>query len=134
MVKIFPSCRLQGDGFSPVNAEKHTGLRLEVKQEPGEIAVRGRFAGRPAPFGSAVLRGDPKNREDATSEEVFLRLLDAHIDSFRAVGATDIVIHLDVEYDTQCNLEFEPEFIAALHRIGLPVRVTCYASCSGPDA
>jgi hypothetical protein len=47
------------------------------------------------------------------------------VEGLRRHGATDIVLHVDVAYDAQCNLEFSPRLLRALAALRIPFTVTC---------
>ncbi len=106
--------------------EANAGVRLTAAQEPGAFGVIGPSAGKPLPFGSGELAStrDPAFL-DAPDEEFFNRA-EALVRAAPGAGAEDIVLHVDVEHDGQCNLEFSQAFLAAVQRLGVPFTMTCY--------
>jgi len=117
---------LWGEAFSPSTAEKQTGIVFDAKNEPGEIARSGRYRNQPTPHGSATIKfeDDLSSCDPLTTQS--LNVLAESIPAFREAGATTIVIHCDVAYRDQCNLEMSPGFLAAIARLGVPLTLTCY--------
>jgi hypothetical protein len=115
----------KGDTFSPELAEAKSGINFDSKIEPGDIGETGLYRGRPTPHGYA--------QKAWPDDEV--ELVSPHIDFFAAItkldlaattaGADDRVIHLDVKYGNQCNLEFSPSFVKRLALLDLTVTVSC---------
>src|ERR1043166_7495069 len=125
MVDLFPYLVLWGERFSPRRAEELTGLTLSKKDEPGEIASRGRHKGQPRPYGAA----DIEVSKDVASNhrlESLLELAGPHLETLRKAGVSSCHVHVDVRYWDQCNLEFEPEVIARIAALGLAFTISCY--------
>ena len=123
------SIKITGDSFSPSEAERATGLSLSHAIEPGEIAPRGRYKGQPSPHGYANLSAPAETPEDGK----LAALLDSflpHVETFRQLGADDIVVYAGYFYEAQCNLTFWPDAMAKLGELGVPFWVSCY----GDDA
>lgn len=120
---------LRGTLFSPSAFASKTGATLVGAREPGEIAVRGRFAGQKTPFGaadvpvatSAATTGDLLAFSDEDAEKLQL-----HIQIARTLGAEDVVLHADLAHEGQCNLEFSPGLLQRLDRFGVPLTVSCF--------
>jgi hypothetical protein len=121
-------CILYGENFSPAEAERRTGIKLSKTNAPGEIAPRGRYRGKPYPYGSAELRELDESQQGLPDLEksLVVDVLTANIEAFRGCGATDIWIDIAVGYEDQCNLEFTPSFLTKVARLGIPVALTCY--------
>ncbi len=119
MIKIRAYCLLQGMNFSPALAESRTGLSLENKNEVGETGRSGRYKDRPVPYGSAELTASDTDR--------IIGILEKHIGTFRSCHAETVILHFDVSYDTQCNLEFGPELIKKISDLQIPLTISCYA-------
>ena len=124
MVKDHPYIAVQGDFFSPTKAEQETGLKFSNKAEVGDIGNHGRFKGRPYPFGHAVLEAP---------EVMTLGKLDWLLDSvtphkatLKQLGVTDGKVHVTYAYDSQCNLEYPPEIVEKLAKLGFAFTITCY--------
>jgi hypothetical protein len=125
MVELFPYLMLWGECFSPRRAEELTGLTLSKKDEPGEIALRGRYKGQPRPYGAAEIEVP---REIASARRLLwlLELSSLHLESLRKSGASTCHVHVDVRYWDQCNLEFEPEEVGRIAALGLAFTISCY--------
>ncbi|WP_124328991.1 hypothetical protein [Desulfonema ishimotonii] len=119
MIKIRAYCLLQGPNFSPALAESRTCLSFENKNEVGEAGRSGRYKDIPIPYGSAELTASDTDR--------IIRILETHIGTFRSCHAETIILHLDVSYDAQCNLEFSPELIKKISDLQIPFTISCYA-------
>ncbi len=116
---------LQGDRFSPSEAERVTGLKLSDKREPGQIGQRGRYRGQPLPYGAASLDAP----EDVSPPEKLVWVLDAatpHIALLRDLGADRAEVWIVEHFGGQMNMEYEPEELEKLARLGLPLCVACY--------
>jgi hypothetical protein len=86
------------------------------------------------PHGRAIL--DFTTLVDC-SEPLFLKWLDdigKSIPAFKQAGAENIVLEFLVAYKYTCNLEAEPDFFAALARLGLPVTMSCWVDENLPDS
>jgi len=93
MIAIYPAGLLWGDHFSPAEAERKTRIMLFEKNEPGEIGTRGRYIGKPIPYGSAEIElCDPEEgiQGNLTFEDPLIQTLIQHHGTFRACGATNI--------------------------------------------
>lgn len=51
---------ISGDGFSPKKLQKYTDWSLEIIAETGEKATKGRYKGKPYPYGMALLPIQPE--------------------------------------------------------------------------
>ena len=127
MTKLtFASAVVFGDDFSPAEAEQATGLTFDSAHERGQVYhERGRFRGKPWPFGHAVLKAPP----EVDSHDKLPWLLDAilpHAETLRQLGVTYGKIHVSYAHDQQCNLDFEPSLVADLARLGWNFCVSCY--------
>ena len=119
------SIKITGDTFSPSEAERATGLLLSQAIEPGEIAPRGRYKGQPSPHGYANLSAPDETPEDGKLAALLGSFL-PHVETFRQLGADDIVVYAGYFYDAQCNLTFWPDAMAMLGELGVPFWVSCY--------
>ena len=119
-----PYLQLQGETFSPAAAEREAGLSFTEKNERGEIGTRGRYAGQPLPFGAATLWApseiDPSERLDWILDAVL-----PHLDTLRSLGGMQGWLHSNVYFDTQCNLEYQPEQLQKLAKLGITYTVCC---------
>jgi hypothetical protein len=126
MVRIFALVKASGPRFSPAEAMRALGVTLDHTAEPGS---RG-SSGKTRAHGSGVLRVGPVEGAAFLSVEVAQDAV-AQLAALRTFGAEDAHVHLDVEYDAQCNLEIEPAVLAVLARGGAALTVSCYP---GPAA
>lgn len=126
MIKPRATLRLQGSAFSPSSVEERTGLRFTASQERGELGRLGRYAGRPIPYGSAELACTVNSALLASPDEEFFGAAERLVRAGEALGVESAVLHVDIEFESQCNFEFSQAFLAAVLRIGAPLTVSCY--------
>ena len=126
MVHIRATLRMAGATFSPRAAVQLTGVPLSSSREPGELVHSGRYAGRPSPYGSAEIRAPGTAKFLDGQEDEFFARVSILARAAKTLGADDVVLHLDIEHDGQCNIEFKPAFVAAVQRLGVPLTMTCY--------
>lgn len=126
-MEIHIQCQIDGRRFSPVQAERRTGLRLDEKMEVGDIEKLGRNRGKSLLTGSCLLvpEGLPRSAYGPRLEKL-ITVLESHIGALRKCGATNFVIQMSVAYDSQCNLEFSPDEMKRLSQLDIPLAVTCY--------
>jgi hypothetical protein len=127
-INIMPFCLLQGDKFSPAEAERKTNLTLSEKHEIGELVKLGKNKGKPYAYGSAIL--DPPSDYDKTkykwSEDWLIDKLINHIQTFRECGADEITLKFLISYSIQCNMEFHPEQLRKISSLNIPFFISCY--------
>jgi hypothetical protein len=112
-----------GEAFSPQEAGRRTGLALTTSNEPGDIASRGRYKGKPRPYGSAELL--VPNTVARNKRMQWLRNLTVnHMGELRACGATDMVVDLTVLNSVQGNWELDQLEIEALASLNVPLSIT----------
>ena len=132
MRRIYPICTISGDSFSPLLLEKYSGLRLSKAHEPGEIGKFGRFKGEECPFGSGFLKPDEEllaeNRQ--LPERWMIDTLAQQIDTIRECGGDKIVLHFEIQYCKQCNLEFSPNLLRRIADMNIIFTISCYEDCS----
>lgn len=98
------------------------------KNEPGDFSTIGRYRNKALPNGRATL--DPifntSLLEDKKSpEEWLVDILSQHIETFRSCGATDFILHLDIAWKDQCNLQFDSPFLQKLGKLNIPLTLSC---------
>ena len=127
-MKIDCHCLLQGEDFSPSTVEKQTSLVFHKKNEPSEKGSIGRYRNRPIPYGSAELKfeADSITPDMLSPKSHSLTVLRKNIKLFRDAGATMIVLHFDVAYEGQCNIEISPDLLSKLAELGIPVTISCF--------
>ncbi len=136
MITIYPTGMLRGDHFSPAEAERKTGVKFSKKNELGEIGKRGRFIGKPKPYGSAVIElCDPEEgvQGNLRLEDPLIQTLIQHHGTFRTCGATDIHISMAVVYQYQCNMAFDVKLMQALGECNIELWVSCYEEAGDDD-
>ncbi len=126
MVKIGVTLRASGPEFSPEEAERHSGIRFSKKNEPGDLGRIGRFQGQPLPYGSGELNGPESGMDLKIPNRSFFESIERLARACLAAGATSVLLHLDVAYTEQCNLELSNEFVSALARTGVAITMSCY--------
>ena len=125
MTKAFPYVALFGESFSPNEAEKNTDIKFTVKNEVGEIGKRGKYKDKPYNFGYALLE-PPKGIDDLQQIEWLVDTMVKNICILRKCGVIDGKFHVTYAYDSQCNIEYEPQFLSKLVEIGLAFTISCY--------
>lgn len=123
MNRLTALCLLKGASLSPSALRAELHLKLVDANEPGEVGRTGRYKGHPMPFGAAGISFGPSSTgtlEDAVA------LLEQHIEALRAMGAEEIQLYLSMEYDGQCNMEFDPEMLGRMARLKVPVLLSAY--------
>lgn len=114
-----------GERFSPEAAERATGLILLDKREPGHIGQRGRYRGKPVPYGVATLDA-PRNVHRGDKLSWVLDTALPHIDTFRDLGADRSEVWVVEHFDAQINMAYTPSELGKLARVGLPLCVSGY--------
>ena len=135
MIKPSAFLLVVGEEFSPSKAEGILNLTLgPLKNEPGELGSRGKYKGKPTPFGSATIEyewtvSDPvfqENFPDLLPSNLDLFTVPNFVDVLRDCGAINITLYVNVGYDTQCNMELSSQLLSALGKLGIVVAITCY--------
>jgi len=126
MRQAFVSCYMEGDNFDPYKLEEKLGLSLAYKVKAGEIGKKGRFKDKPYPFGFGYLKPTSKEaHENNQLEEIVNLIKESHI-QVGAYGIEDLHVRVNINYDSQCNLEFGPLVLEELGRRNIPLLVSCY--------
>jgi len=138
MIEIRTFLTAQGAGFSPAKVRAELGVDLgSGAHEPGALATKGRYRGRPFPYGSLVLDVDLTVEEsggaeggseaDLLSPNLVGRFRRSElIPALRRHGATEVQLWVNVAYREQCNLELSPLLLAELANLGVHVLVSCF--------
>jgi len=119
------SVLLRGETFSPKEAEKSTGLNLVDKLEVGEIAIRGRYRGKPVPYGTAQLEV-PDDIPYGERLLWIIGVLEIHLDSLYSMGADTTRIYAGYFYKDQCNFGFGKNELLALAKLNIDFDISCY--------
>lgn len=136
MVFIHVAFHVTGDTFSPVTAEKDTGLNFIRKNEIGEKGTTGIHKGKPIPYGSAELR-PPFEHVYSDQEHTpysdfglhwIANVLEKHATTLVTCGADtqQMYVSLGVFYQDQCNLSISPEAMRKIGACGIPLHISCY--------
>jgi hypothetical protein len=126
MIRATAVFRASGSAFSPESVETRIGVSFSKKNEPGEIGTIGRYRGQPIPYGSAEL-SDAENGADLMVPNVlFFAAIEKLAQACVAAGATSVLLHIDVAFTDQCNIEMSHDFISAVGRLGIPVTMSCF--------
>lgn len=126
MIHVVARLFVVGDQFSPAEAEARACFRFTRKSERGVLGTTGRYKGQPLPYGSAELEVTAPSTFLSTTDGPFFEAAEALTRAAQAQGEVDVRLHVDVDHDGQCNLEIAPGVLAALHRLGIPLTMTCY--------
>ena len=126
MVRIKLAFRAVGTTFSPSNAESYAKASFSVKNEPGELGFVGRYQGQPLPYGSGELFDADATPTMSGSPSPFIETLVRLAPACRSAGATSLILHANIAYDSQCNFELSPECISRLAPLGIALTFTCY--------
>ncbi|HOX45004.1 MAG TPA: hypothetical protein PK668_15500 [Myxococcota bacterium] len=126
MVRVSIGFRASGPKFSPKNVERHTGIRFSKKNEPGDIGTIGRYRDHPLPYGSCELNGPETGVDLQVPDPSFFESIEGAARECLMAGATSMLLHLDVAYTDQCNLELSKDFVSALARAGVSITMSCY--------
>jgi hypothetical protein len=135
MIKVFAYCLISGRAFSPTLAKQKTGLSFSEMHSVGDIGTLGKYKHKPFDFGFARL-DDDLSTVDVTSFSkcALVKDLLLHLDALRDCGAEQIVLHYDVAYLDQCNIELHSEDLKILSSTGIDVTFTCYRISSQDSA
>jgi hypothetical protein len=133
---VNPSIRVEGywaisgAEFSPSAAERVTQVLFTEKTEPGEIGARGRYRGRPAPqgWGQCAFAVSPEDADLVSAHSEVLVTFERCVPMYRAAGAQEIMLHFNVSYSNQCNLQLSAPLLRRLAELGVDVTLTCFAA------
>lgn len=112
--------QFKGNEFSPKKLKKLTGLPLEILVETGEKSKKGRYKGKPSPFGIAVLKIEP------TQESILkwcnqLLLLKSNLkDSF----VKEIIFDIESTNDNFSNFSITQELSNKLTKLNAIINFT----------
>ncbi len=135
MIKVSAYCLISGRAFSPELARQKTGLSFSETHSVGEVGVLGKYKNKPFDFGFARLDDDLSTIDVASfSKRPLVKDLLLHLETLRACGAEQIVLHYDIAYLDQCNIELRSEDLKTLASTGIDVTFTCYPDSSQDSA
>ncbi|MCP3849657.1 MAG: DUF4279 domain-containing protein [Gammaproteobacteria bacterium] len=122
MIQEYPTVTLEGENFSPSVFEKKTGLFFNDKHEKGEPSHTTK---RQYDYGYGQLAA-PDELKYYQKIEWLLDQIVPHVGLMKNLGVEEKVLHVDVEYSSQCNLEYRPEILKKLCELGATFTLTCY--------
>ncbi len=117
---------MMGESFSPRMAEEQTGIRLAAGRERNEVGGSGRYKGKQVPHGSGELVARSGSQFLAAPDEEFFHAAGELVKARSGLGIDDFVLHVDVEHDGQCNVEFGQAFLSEVVRLGVPFTMSCF--------
>ena len=118
---------MAGDKFSPGVFSKISSVNLARHNEPGDIGTKGRYKGKPMPYGSASIEVSDKAEEDWSRFDDLLTMLESCFDALREAGAEDISLNVSLFHDGQCNFGFSKEEFARIAALKVDMAVSCYS-------
>lgn len=133
MIQVRATLRMMGTRFSPSAAERRAGVNLAARCEPGELVRTGRYAGQAAPYGSGDLVARCDTGRLAEVDDAFFAAAARLVAIAHDVGIDEMVLHLDVEHDEQCNIELSAAFLAAVQRLGVSLTLSCFKGERGAE-
>jgi hypothetical protein len=122
MIKESPHITLSGARFSPSKFENEAGISFSTKHEKGDISPN---LGKEYDFGYGQLEA-PDVLNNSEKIEWLLDLILPHINLLESMGVEEKVLHIDVGYNSQCNIEYRPEVIKKLHKFGGHLTLSCF--------
>ena len=128
MVKIRASFSASGEKFSPAIFSKINSFKLVDANEPGNIGRRGRYRGKPEPYGSARIEVSDKAEDDWSSFDNLLTVMENCIDDLREAGAEDISLYVSLFHDGQCNFAFSNDQLKRMVALNVDLPVSCYSN------
>jgi hypothetical protein len=109
----------QGDSFRP----SKVSAPFSSASDPGEIETKGRFKGKPLPYGAASFAA-PKEEE---AKIAYLhRLVLPFLPALRAAGADWFRLYISYEYDTQCAIGFTHEEVQMICDLQCDFPIDCW--------
>ena len=126
MIKLNITFRAYGVGFSPAVVARQTGVPFSRSNEPGSIGVIGRYRDQSVPYGSAELVCPEVCADLIIPDAWFFPALKRITPACLAAGATEVVLHVDVAFTDQCNLEMSSGFASSIADLGITLTMTCY--------
>jgi hypothetical protein len=126
-------CTVYGEQFSPSEAEKLTGWAFAEHEEPGSASEDDYDGGLPVTHGWGNYDFGELNDCSDPSFMNWLENVKKTIPVLQRAGAERIVLEFLVAYKGQCNLEAQPDFFAAVARLGLPVTMSCWEDKDLPE-
>lgn len=126
MVESFVECYIQGKEFDPSFLEKETDLNFFKKTKEGNTKTKGKFKNETCPFGYCYLRPSIDSNNENLKIRNLIKILEENDIRVGKHGIEELHIRLDINYDSQCNLEFDPSLLEELGKKKIPLLISCY--------
>lgn len=118
-----------GENFSPIKAQKITGLVFSKIQELGSLETKGPNKGKPRTLGSAVLYAPNNVDLDLNCYAGLEWIVDNLKDNIKILiecGAEEMYLSIGVFYKYQCNMAFEPYLLNKISDLNVSFWISCY--------
>jgi hypothetical protein len=126
MMQVDIFINMIGRHFSPAKLGQMTGHPVENSNEPESIGNTGKYRGKPIPYGAGEWRfSTGKDMPYGPVFETAVQMLERYIHEMRQCGAEEIVLHFQVYYASQCNLEFSPSELNRISSLCVPFTISC---------
>ena len=121
---------ISGAEFSPSAAERASQVLFSEKIEPGETSSRGRYRGMPASqgWGKHDFLVPPEDVDLISAHSGVLATLERCVPVYKAAGSQEIILHFNISYTSQCNLQFTAPLLRRLANLGVDVTLTCFTA------
>src|SRR6185436_4912247 len=119
MNEINIDIRFEGDKFYPTKLRDLTGFPIEVLSEYGEIADKGRYKGKPSPYGLALLKIE-REKENDDLNEVFNRYLEKLLskkEQLNEIGVEEIIIDVETPILKESEFSFNNELLQKIFQL-----------------
>ena len=106
------SFEMWGEKFHP----SQVSFQFTTQHDPGVIGTRGKYRGRPVPYGSASYVV-PKSIPRSEGIKHLVMIVEPILNAIEVAGATEWNVHIVRRYADQCNEEFSREELALITRL-----------------
>lgn len=119
---LIPSCILSGENFDPTDlVGKINDVTIEKLSTTGEIGLKGRYKGKPMPYGLCKITG-PANIHTKDKITWMTRFMSKHIVTFNTNGATEIELNI-LWKGHQGNIEFTADELKEIANLRVPMTI-----------
>lgn len=109
-----------GENFSPNKLKKLTNLPLEILVETGDIAKKGRYKGKPSPFGLALLKIEPNQNSISKWCDILLSKSNLLAES----NVREIVFDIESANENFSNFSINKELTEKLSQLDAIINFT----------
>jgi len=127
MIKIRASCSVAGENFSPKLFSQISSVKLTRTNERGDIGTKGRYQGKPMPYGSASVEVSNKAEASWSRLDDLLVTLEGCIEALRKAGGDEISLSVSLFHDGQCNFGFSKEEFRRIAALKVDMAISCYS-------